>query len=76
MTETGPALIPSRSANTDRNFLPRGWTPANNRKRALSQLPLDPLRRGRLGKEELFHVYFEQIVRSNRMSFTVKHYVS
>jgi hypothetical protein len=73
MTETGPALIPSRSANTDRNFLPRGWTPANNRKRALSQLSLGPLRRRRLGSEEPFRVYLQQIVRSNGMSFAVKH---
>jgi hypothetical protein len=29
-----------------------------------------------LGREELFRVYLEQIVRSNRMSFTVKHDVS
>jgi hypothetical protein len=76
MIESGPALIPSRSTNTDRNFVPRGWTPANNRKRALSQLPLDPLRRRRLGSEELFRVYLQQIVRSNRMSFAVKHEVS
>jgi hypothetical protein len=56
--------------------VPRGWTPANNRKRAPSQLPLDPLRRRRLVREELFRVYLEQIVRSNRMSFTVKHDLS
>jgi hypothetical protein len=76
MTESGPALIPSRSTNTDRNFVPRGWTPANNRKRALSQLPLDPWRRRRLESEELFRVDLEQIVRSKKMTFAVKHDVS
>jgi hypothetical protein len=76
MTERGPALIPSRSTNTDRNFVPQAWTPADNRKRVLSQLPLDPLRRRRLGGEEPFRVYLQQIVRSNKMTFTVKHDVS
>jgi hypothetical protein len=73
MTERGPALIPFRSTNTDRNFPPRGWTTPNDDKRAFWQILLDPLRRRRLGQDELFRVYLQQIVRLNRMTFAVKH---
>jgi hypothetical protein len=76
MTESGPALMPCRSTNADRNFVPRGWTSANNRKRAFSQLPLYPLRRRRLGSVEPFRVYLQQIVRSNKATFAVKHGIS